>query len=497
MTPSLLGFDIQNSQDAIQRREAAYKLVGNNPRSLPAFADADIPVLLGLGILYRRRDGSLARHPLLPTTNEDIIQFFRWAVGTDKHPLPPLVRRILCVKRDILQESIESMYTTPFLRTGERKMLSQIELLLKNDGVKDLDAACEGREPLAVLGAWAQPTLTVDLGALKGPSCDYTSLQAQLERLGDTLATLEPSDTVKQEVLALLDQLLSVLGSTESALVKPPTLLKDQFKSLRKSIQAAKATLEQADAGQVKKVLTRVAGDFKNQVVALGQAVRLAQKQDKETESKRAELEKQLAEALKRKQDLEDSGTAKNKETESKRAELEKQLAEALTRKKELEDSGTAKNKDIAAEKAKVAALGAQITELKQPITISISPVEKHIKDADTQIKALKAEIEMLKTAPGRVVKFEPAQEYLDSLKKELSETQAINKDLKAKIERLQTAPGGVYLTGVQNYITKSEKKIQELESEIARLKATTGGARQTRRRKIPASHRRSRRQRK
>lgn len=284
-SPSLLGFEINGSQDAIQLREAAYKQAGNDPRVIPTFDDADIPVLLGLGILYRRRDGSLARHPLLPTTNEDIVQFFRWAVGNEKHPLPPLVRRILCVKRDILQESVESLHTSPLQRTGQRKLLGEIEVLLKNDGVKDLDAACAGREPLASLGTWAAPPLLVNLGALKGPTCDYSSLQAQLERVVEALGSIKPSDETQQEVLDRFDELLSVLGSTESALTNPPAALRDQFESLRTSIQTSKEELRQADAGQVKTTLTGIVDTLKNQLVAVNRVMKTVQERDKVTRS--------------------------------------------------------------------------------------------------------------------------------------------------------------------------------------------------------------------
>lgn len=286
MSPSLLGFNIENSQDAVQRREAAYKQAGNDVRVLPAFADADIPILVGLGVLYRRRDGSLARHPLLPTTNEDIIQFFRWAVGTDKHPLPPMVRRILCVKRDILHESVESIHTTPFMRTGEMKMLGEIETLLKNDGVKDLDAACENREPLAVLGAWAVPTLTVDIGTLKGPTCDYTSLQTQLERFSDMLASVKVSDSIQQDVLALLDDLLSLLESVKSSISTQDPAGKttiDMLSELENTVRRMKTTMEAANSRNVKQRMEEMLEILGPQLRSVGNLVSTLQSRERET----------------------------------------------------------------------------------------------------------------------------------------------------------------------------------------------------------------------
>lgn len=330
-SPSLLGFEIDGSQDAIQLREAAYKQAGNDPRVIPAFSDADIPVLLGLGILYRRRDGSIARHPLLPTTNEEIVQFFRWAIGDDKHPLPPLVRRILCVKRDILQESVESLHTSPLQRTGERNLLGDIEVLLKNDGVKDLDAACSGREPLASMGAWAAPPLLVNLGALKGPTCDYSSLQAQLERVAEALGDLKPSDSIQQEVLDMLDQLLSILGSLKSTISPADPSGKttlDMLTALESTVVSSKAAMESANSRNVKRRLEEMLGALGPQLTALGQLSR-ASSVDAVTPQKNireeiSELQTQLKELK--------GGLATGTEKNARLAELQTQLTDVQER---------------------------------------------------------------------------------------------------------------------------------------------------------------------
>ena len=130
--PRFLGFTLDESQEATALRQ----------KSANGYAPQDQPMLEALGILQKRR-GQLRMNSALKSNPNEIREFLGWALGDKKYPLPPLVRKILCIKRTLIKDGMSSVKTSPSLRLAEENLLVEIDRMLKEDGVKDPDVECK------------------------------------------------------------------------------------------------------------------------------------------------------------------------------------------------------------------------------------------------------------------------------------------------------------------------------------------------------------------
>jgi len=123
-----MGHPIFDDSGSVEKRNA----------SVTGFIDTDVPLLTSLGIVKVENGQQTIRKNLVKDP-VDIRNFLAWAAGDRKIPLPPLARRILCLKRAIIKNSIASVSTSSHQRTGEKAQLDEIDSLLRADGGVNLD----------------------------------------------------------------------------------------------------------------------------------------------------------------------------------------------------------------------------------------------------------------------------------------------------------------------------------------------------------------------
>ena len=195
---TLLGYTIANDGDTIKQRQ-------DSPLG---YAKQDEPALIEFGILMRSKDNAIVRNANLGITSDQIRDFLNWVVGKREPPLPDLVRKILCLKRARITNSVESTGTSEALRTKENQMIAEIDTLLFDDGVKNPEdpTKCvsqsagkydsnKGREEAMANIKPASTTTTT--GPTTGPgcstivNCDSSAVMLELKRIQDSLASLQ------------------------------------------------------------------------------------------------------------------------------------------------------------------------------------------------------------------------------------------------------------------------------------------------------------------
>ena len=127
---TLLGFEIADDVDTVKlRQESPY-----------GYSKRDVPALLEFGILIRdAKTKQVVMNPQLDFTVNDIRDFLNWIVGKRNPPLPPLVRKFLCLKRARIKNSIASVGTSPALRTRETQQIAEIDTMLRGDGATNVE----------------------------------------------------------------------------------------------------------------------------------------------------------------------------------------------------------------------------------------------------------------------------------------------------------------------------------------------------------------------
>jgi hypothetical protein len=121
-----LGHKIASDPKSIQERQASNK----------GYIVSDLPLLNDLGILKNKKIKAQAN---------EIRDFIHWLGGNRNVPLPPLARRILCLKRALITQSILSVDTPTEQRTRQQKQISEIDELLTRDGLDSESIANEDK----------------------------------------------------------------------------------------------------------------------------------------------------------------------------------------------------------------------------------------------------------------------------------------------------------------------------------------------------------------
>ena len=121
---TLLGKTIANDPDTIKIRQTS--ALGYSPK--------DVDALLEFGILTKVNNTPVSNKNLKLDPNQ-IRDFLNWVVSKRTPPYPPLVRKILCLKRARIVNSKGSVSTPNGLRTKENQMIAEIDTLLRDDGV--------------------------------------------------------------------------------------------------------------------------------------------------------------------------------------------------------------------------------------------------------------------------------------------------------------------------------------------------------------------------
>ena len=199
--PRFMGHEIINDPATIQERQD----------SKDGFATVDIPLLKTLRVLKTEKGQLQVNKKLAPTT-KDIQDFLQWTTGNRKPPLPPIARRILCLKRAIIKNSVSYAQTGNLQRTGENKQLEEIDALLRADGVKNLDTVekCSSENNTFVGGVPVNTAPIVEATPMAAPACGTTincdnaavvALLQDVKTAVDELKDKEPSPADNSEEL--------------------------------------------------------------------------------------------------------------------------------------------------------------------------------------------------------------------------------------------------------------------------------------------------------
>jgi hypothetical protein len=199
--PRLLGYDIASDAQSMTDRSQSQK----------GYIHSDEGALTDLGILTRAR-GMLSVNHNINIGKVEIAELLNWFAATPKYPLPPAVRKILCLKRARLLASDSSVATSRSARTDQKKMIQRIDEMLKNDGMTDMTGATDPlRCPIegSKFVAAKLPPITTPDTSKSGASC-HTEVKC------DTNGIL----IVLESIRAKIDELHS-MGSQASALTPP------------------------------------------------------------------------------------------------------------------------------------------------------------------------------------------------------------------------------------------------------------------------------------
>jgi hypothetical protein len=116
MSSVFLGHRIAKDDKSIHERQTSEK----------GYISSDLPLLNELGILRNKK---------IKAQPNEIRDFLHWLSGNRNVPLPPLARRILCLKRALINQSILSVDTPTEQRTRQQNQISEIDEILTNDGL--------------------------------------------------------------------------------------------------------------------------------------------------------------------------------------------------------------------------------------------------------------------------------------------------------------------------------------------------------------------------
>lgn len=185
--PGFLGYQIADDAESVSAREA----------SPTGFIPSDERLLEYLKIIKKGKYGKEVNTSLIQKA-QDVRDFLAWVSGPKQLPLPPLVRKILCLQRALLVASNAHTNTSSQLRTGVRSQVDAIDRILALDGVKDPKnpQLCETQglkfKPGSVkMGAAVESRAAAPRSGETHFHCDTSSLMKVLMEIKQMLARLE------------------------------------------------------------------------------------------------------------------------------------------------------------------------------------------------------------------------------------------------------------------------------------------------------------------
>ena len=266
------------------------------------FAESDIGLLKTLRIL-KFENGQLQVNKKLAPSRNDILEFLHWTTGSRKAPLPPIARRILCLKRAIIMNSVRSVQTGNLQRTGENKQLEEIDALLRSDGVVNLDGKTCATENSSFVGGvptvTTEPSTTTGTGCSTVVNCDSSAVTsllegikasidelkgkapsgadastAKLEKLKEGIDALNTrvNDTASNDdkhakIMGMLEQIKALLATATTNAATDPTQFEDiaenAINQANKNIDKAHATINE-QLRIIDEKVTTIGSDSKN-----------------------------------------------------------------------------------------------------------------------------------------------------------------------------------------------------------------------------------------
>jgi chromosome segregation ATPase len=210
--PRFMNFPIADDSASVSARTV----------SNTGFIESDIPLLDYFRILKKTPQGKVLNTDLVQNPQE-VRDFLFWASGKRGLPLPPIVRKVLCLKRATLKSGISSINTSNKLRTGESKILAEIDSLLRLDGAKNPDdpESCPAEGSTFVSGSTTPEQTPETKASEKGACvthvhCDNASVIELLTKIYASIQQLESSAGTKAGVQQLqgLKNAVSVLSAS-------------------------------------------------------------------------------------------------------------------------------------------------------------------------------------------------------------------------------------------------------------------------------------------
>lgn len=217
------------------------------------FAEVDIPLLKTLRIL-KIENGQLQVNKKLAPSRSDIMEFLHWTTGDRKAPLPPIARRILCLKRAIIMNSVRSIQTGNLQRTGEHRQLEEIDALLRSDGVVNLDGETCATENSKFVGgvpaASVSTTMTTGPGCSTVVNCDSTAVTSMLEEIKKAIDDLKGKAPAGKETSAAALKLEKLKEGIDALNTRVNDTASDDEKHAKiiEMLAGIKALLEAANA---------------------------------------------------------------------------------------------------------------------------------------------------------------------------------------------------------------------------------------------------------
>jgi chromosome segregation ATPase len=163
-----------------------YPVAVNKGRAIDprGYVEADIPLLIELGIL-KRRAGRNELNPKLKITPDEIKDFLNWVADNKRGAMPPALKKILCLKRAAIVNSALSSGTSSGLRTAHAGRLREIDELLEAGGLGKCESA-----PAAPSSIVSGPVPSASTSVISDAS-DSRSLAYTIQSIQESLSALE------------------------------------------------------------------------------------------------------------------------------------------------------------------------------------------------------------------------------------------------------------------------------------------------------------------
>jgi predicted RNase H-like nuclease (RuvC/YqgF family) len=247
------------------------------------YIDSDRALLKDLNVLAVQ-NGVLKSNPKIGSpTKAEIYDLLVWLGSSERrNPYPPLARKVLCLTREKLLNSIQSVNTANLVRPTQQKRLAELNDLLKADGVK----SAKGESPLDMKKCATEsmkfrspdPEGSVSSGAccmprevserfdqlvaliegiqLKGPAAPaLNTVHETLTSLNGTVNRMNP-DTKLDDVMALLTPMTVAIEALSEKLAANPDQYTNLSAQLSESLSSSLTEIEARLTGQ----LTSIAG---------------------------------------------------------------------------------------------------------------------------------------------------------------------------------------------------------------------------------------------
>ncbi len=416
----ILGHVINTSPSAMDARES----------SPQGYIPEDMNLLTSLRVLQKNK-ANLG-------SEEEIRQFFRWAAAEEKYPLPPLVRKILCMNRAKLVDAMDSMKTTDPQRTYEKNAITEIDRFLREDGVTNPETkeVCEKTDKK---GSWLKGGVAPITPTPSG-SCDIKPIMDKL-------------DEVKMYQKTNFDELKTAM---ENCCTSKPESQEDKKRiaELEQQLTDTKAEMD-----KVAKLLEQTQID----------ATKLAELQTQlaESQGQNQNLQRQLEEAQVQSQNIQQQQLQAAQAQARQVDDLQQQLQAAQAQARQVDD------------------LQQQQLQAAQAQARQVDDLQQQLKDAQEEARQVNDLQQQLQAAQAQARQVDDLQQQLKDAQEEAKIEKTNNARYQTLADTIRVYGGGKsveYLTdliknknlfGVWQELAKANEELAKLRSDLEKLRAS------------------------